>query len=65
MPYIKLTPSKVVGYKLSWTDAKQALRIPIYPARDSDRIPATHSDPFPAICSDVMSARGGAFPAGQ
>jgi hypothetical protein len=24
------------------------LRIPIIPARDSDLIPATHSDPFPA-----------------
>jgi hypothetical protein len=34
------------------------LRIPIYPARDSDLNPATHSDPFPAICSDAMSASG-------
>jgi hypothetical protein len=32
------------------------LRIPIYPARYSDSNPATCSDPFPAIHSELMSA---------
>ena len=40
------------------------LRIPIYPAGDSDSNPATHSDPFPATCTDVISA-GRRVPAQQ
>ena len=33
------------------------LRIPTFPARDSDINPATHSEPHPATCSDMISAR--------
>jgi len=40
------------------------LRIPIYPAGDSDSNPATHSDPFPATCTDMISA-GRRVPAQQ
>jgi hypothetical protein len=40
------------------------VRIPIYPAGDSDSNPATHSDPFPATCTDVISA-GRRVPAQQ
>jgi hypothetical protein len=49
-------PGEIVVFalhKLRLSSAKNAnsvatLRIPIIPARDSDLIPATHSDPFPA-----------------
>jgi len=40
------------------------VRIPIYPAGDSDSNPATHSDPFPATCTDMISA-GRRVPAQQ
>jgi hypothetical protein len=35
------------------------LRIPIYPAGHSDFNPATRSNPFPATCTDLISARRG------
>jgi len=45
---------RIVGNK-----ATHNVRIPIYPAGHSDSNPATRSNPFPATCTDLISARRG------
>ncbi|HYG89938.1 MAG TPA: hypothetical protein VD978_27210 [Azospirillum sp.] len=45
------------GYAFSDDVPSYRLRIPIYPARDSDLDPATCSDLIPATCTDRKSAR--------
>jgi len=64
-------PSRVrkMGMSMGMSEAQQLnalyyMRIPIYPAGDSDSNPATHSDPFPATCTDMISA-GRRVPAQQ